>query len=228
MSPPGPGRPRGRRPPRRLLQPPNSAAAGSGDAKARSGRGAARQRRRRTRQDLATGPAARRADIHRRGGPPRWLDIPRSRRRYQPRTRAAHQATGFRVDRLAPTASVARVVATSDVQGDRHAGARTDRVHEAIQLPALTLVLTEHPAPTLPVGRPHGDPLEVVQPPVAPVTGHVQSLLREAGAAVGQVGDGPHRTVWRSAGWRGRLPPTPMACTSTGWWPTRALSVSMK
>ena len=60
----------------------------------------------------------------------------------------------------------------------------------------LALVLPgERPVAALPLGRPHGDPLEVVQPAVPAVAGDVEGLLREARAAVGDVGDRRHRAV---------------------------------
>ena len=66
------------------------------------------------------------------------------------------------------------------LQRNRHRRSCTDGLYEAVQLGALTFVLpSEHAVPAFAFGRPDGDPLEVVQPPVAGVTSDVQCFFRE-------------------------------------------------
>ena len=78
---------------------------------------------------------------------------------------------------------------------------RSDRLHEAIQLRALTLVLTgECAVPVLSLGRPHCYPLEVVHPPVAAVADNVEGLLRETCAAVGYIGDRRYGSISEAQG----------------------------
>ena len=132
------------------------------------------------------------------GGAPSAGAGPRSTARRRPRpatSRAAagrtsragpaHSVTGSPDGRLVPTASVARVVATSESQRDRHRRAASGpprRTRSSSR--ALALVLPgERALDVLAARRPHRDPGEVVQPPVAAAAGDVERLLREAAAA---------------------------------------------
>ncbi len=168
--------------------------------KARSGRTPRRQWGRLAGPDLATCPGPATPDIQGavdhlgRRHPAEPSQVPAG-------AGAAHQVTGLSCRQTAPDGERCPGGRHQGLQRDRHRGAGADGVDEALQLRALTLVLArEHPAPALPLGRPHGDPLEVVQPSVAAVTDDVQGLLRETRAAVGDVGDRRHGPVGEAQG----------------------------